>query len=109
MGSPSFHCLFYSLSFLMIVCLARSILRSTKIPSTALAATSHFPQAVPFASIASGLIMASAEPASQLQAEQVPPAEFPKLSTSEFRAYNRLAEHMDLFVRLSPWLCGPSH
>lgn len=29
-----------------------------------------------------------------------PKEEFPKLTTAEFRVYNRLAEHMDYFVRI---------
>jgi len=28
--------------------------------------------------------------------------ELPKLSPQEFRIYNRMAEHMDMFVRISP-------
>jgi len=42
--------------------------------------------------------MASTEVSSQGKVEIQNPAELPKLSPSDFRAYNRLAEHMDLFV-----------
>jgi hypothetical protein len=45
--------------------------------------------------------MASTEPASQLQTQQQSSAELPKLSPSDFKKYNRLAEHMDLFVSLA--------
>ena len=40
------------------------------------------------------------ETAAQTQTEPQPLADLPKLSPSEFRAYNRLAEHMDSFVSL---------
>lgn len=30
--------------------------------------------------------------------------EVPKMSPQEFRIYNRMAEHMDMFVRLAVWL-----
>jgi hypothetical protein len=33
------------------------------------------------------------------QREQQQQKELPKLSAAEFRVYNRMAEHMDLFVR----------
>ena len=60
--------------------------------------------------------MASTEPQPQMQAQAqaeslLPPKQqseplsqpapkLPKLSPSEFKAFNRLAEHMDYFVRL---------
>lgn len=39
----------------------------------------------------------------QQQQEQQHQKELPKLSAAEFRVYNRMAEHMDLFVRFA-WL-----
>lgn len=34
--------------------------------------------------------------------------DLPKLSPQEFRVYNRMAEHMDMFVRLPTCLCPSS-
>jgi hypothetical protein len=46
--------------------------------------------------------MASTDTAAQIQTESQSSAEPPKLSPSDFKAYNRLAEHMDLFVNVQP-------
>lgn len=44
------------------------------------------------------------EPTAAAAPEQEEQKELPKLSAAEFRVYNRMAEHMDLFVR-SPLPC----
>jgi hypothetical protein len=40
------------------------------------------------------------EPTAAAAPEQEQQKELPKLSAAEFRVYNRMAEHMDMFVRL---------
>lgn len=39
------------------------------------------------------------EPTGAAAPEQEQQKELPKLSAAEFRVYNRMAEHMDMFVR----------
>ena len=39
------------------------------------------------------------EPTAAAAPEQEQQKELPKLSAAEFRVYNRMAEHMDMFVR----------
>lgn len=45
------------------------------------------------------------EPTAAAAPEQEQQKELPKLSAAEFRVYNRMAEHMDMFVRL-PLACS---
>ena len=49
------------------------------------------------------------EPTAAAAPEQEQQKELPKLSAAEFRVYNRMAEHMDMFVRTSCfWKMGAS-
>ena len=44
-------------------------------------------------------VLKKGEPTAAAAPEQEQQKELPKLSAAEFRVYNRMAEHMDMFVR----------
>ena len=46
-------------------------------------------------------VLKKGEPTAAAAPEQEQQTELPKLSAAEFRVYNRMAEHMDLFVRFA--------
>ena len=48
-------------------------------------------------------VLKKGEPTAAAAPEQEQQKELPRLSAAEFRVYNRMAEHMDLFVRSFPW------
>ena len=47
-------------------------------------------------------VLKKGEPTAAAAPEQEQQKELPELSAAEFRVYNRMAEHMDMFVRLPP-------
>lgn len=44
-------------------------------------------------------VLKKGEPTAAAAPEQEQQKDLPKLSAAEFRVYNRMAEHMDMFVR----------
>jgi hypothetical protein len=86
------------LCIFMSVWRAISVLRPNKICLSPLIAIPFPSRSCSTSPLEKRHIMASTDVTSQGRAETQAPAELPKLSPSDFRAYNRLAEHMDLFV-----------